>query len=167
VLQLGVAAACRVGGRGAHYGAGHAAEPLATVTARVATPGAGRTVMTSRHRARDIRRCWNAPFPAARDRSRRRGADQPTGWRPGPHLVPRPPGHQRNYTGGEERTKQRERVRDPGRAAAHAELAPLHRGVGARRTDPAVVRALARVLRAPEDEILAAIKRAREQASGG
>jgi transcriptional regulator with XRE-family HTH domain len=43
----------------------------------------------------------------------------------------------------------------------------IDRGVGARRTDPAVVSAIARVLHAREDEIMAAIERAREQASGG
>jgi DNA-binding transcriptional regulator YiaG len=43
----------------------------------------------------------------------------------------------------------------------------IDRGVGARRTDPAAVTALAGVLNAPEEEILAAIERARQQASGG
>jgi transcriptional regulator with XRE-family HTH domain len=43
----------------------------------------------------------------------------------------------------------------------------IDRGVGARRTDAAVVKAIARVLGAPEDEVLAAIERARARASGG
>jgi transcriptional regulator with XRE-family HTH domain len=43
----------------------------------------------------------------------------------------------------------------------------IDRGVGARRTDPTVLTALARVLDASEEDVLAAIERAREQASGG
>jgi len=39
----------------------------------------------------------------------------------------------------------------------------IDRGVGARQPDPSIVRALAQVLRKTEDEILAAIERARAE----